>query len=166
MWSEPKVVERQPQPYVAIKVLVTMQEIGQVVPPLNGKVLDWLADRGAKPSGPPFWKYNVIDMERYLEIEAGVGVEQSLPGDGRVLAGTLPGGSYAMLAHTGHPDKLIEATAALLDWGSTQGLVWDRTDVAEGERWAARLEFYLTDPDDEPDMNKWVTELAFRLAVE
>src|SRR5688572_7287324 len=101
MWSEPKVVERQPQPYVAIKVLVTMEEIGRVVPPLNGEVFGWLADRGVTLSGPPFWKYNVIDMERQLEIEAGVAVEQPVPGDDRVLAGTLPGGSYATLVHTG-----------------------------------------------------------------
>ena len=77
-----------------------MPEIGHVVPPLNGEVFGWLADHGAKPSGPPFWKYNVIDMERHLEIEAGVAVEQPLPGDGRVLAGMLPGGSYATLVHT------------------------------------------------------------------
>jgi len=167
MWNEPKVVERQPQPYVAIKVLVTMQELGQVVPPLNDEVFSWLADHGAKPSGPPFWKYNnVIDMERQLEIEAGVAVEHSLPGDGRVLAGTLPGGSYATLVHTGHPNQLIDATAALLDWGTTEGLAWDRFVGAEGEQWGARLEFYLTDPGDEPDMNNWETELAFRVAAE
>jgi len=27
-----------------------------------------------------------------------------------------------------------------------------------------RLEIYLTDPAQEPDMSKWVTQLAFRLA--
>lgn len=166
MWNEPRVVERQPQPYVAIKVLVTMEELGQVVPPLNGEVFEWLADHDAKPSGPPFWKFNVIDMERQLEIEAGVTVEHSLPGDGRVLAGTLPGGSYATLVHTGHPSALIDATAALLDWGNAQGLTWDRSDVAEGERWGARLEFYLTDPAEEPDMDKWETELAFRVVAQ
>jgi hypothetical protein len=33
-----------------------------------------------------------------------------------------------------------------------------------GEQWASRVEFYLTDPNQEPDMNKWLTQLAFRLA--
>jgi len=33
-----------------------------------------------------------------------------------------------------------------------------------GERWGCRLETYLTDPSEEPDMNKWETQLAFRLA--
>jgi hypothetical protein len=26
------------------------------------------------------------------------------------------------------------------------------------------VEYYLTDPREEPDMSKWVTQLAFRLA--
>ena len=34
----------------------------------------------------------------------------------------------------------------------------------DGERWGGRLEIYLTDPAQEPDMSKWVTQLAFRLA--
>jgi hypothetical protein len=34
----------------------------------------------------------------------------------------------------------------------------------EGERWGCRLEIYRTDPQAEPDMTKWETELAFRLA--
>jgi hypothetical protein len=34
---------------------------------------------------------------------------------------------------------------------------------SDGDRWGSRLEFYLTDPREEP-MSKWVTQLAFRLA--
>jgi hypothetical protein len=30
--------------------------------------------------------------------------------------------------------------------------------------WGARLEIYESDPAQEPDMDKWVTDLAFRLA--
>ena len=38
------------------------------------------------------------------------------------------------------------------------------TETPAGERWTSRLEWYLTDPAQEPDMTKWQTELAFRLA--
>jgi hypothetical protein len=34
----------------------------------------------------------------------------------------------------------------------------------DGERWAARLEIYETDPAVEPDMTKRTTLLAFRLS--
>jgi hypothetical protein len=47
-------------------------------------------ERDAVPSGPPFWKYNVIDMASNLEVEAGVPVAQPLTGNGRVIAGALP----------------------------------------------------------------------------
>ncbi len=162
--SEPTLEQRPEQPYAAIKVLVTMAEMGDVVPPLNGEVFGWLTRHGATPAGPPFWKYNVIDMARQLEIEAGVGVEQPITGDDRVIAGILPAGTYATSLHVGHPDGLIDATKDLLDWGAKEGITWDKSDSAEGERWAARLEFYLTNPDDEPDMAKWETQLAFRVA--
>ena len=54
--------------------------------------------------------------------------------------------------------------AALLDWAAGEGLAWDMSPGEDGERWGGRPEVYLTDPDQEPDMSKWVTELAFRLA--
>ena len=82
----------------------------------------------------------------------------------RVVAGVLPGGRYATLRHVGHPSTLVAATAGLLDWAAAKGLEWDMVPSASGERWGARLEIYLTDPETEPDMTKWVTELAFRLA--
>jgi effector-binding domain-containing protein len=164
MSAQPEIVTRDEQPYVAIKARVTMAELGMVVPPLNGEVFGWLAQRGAAPAGPPFWKYNVIDMDRELEIEAGVTVAQPQAGDGRVIAGTLPAGRYATLIHVGHPSELAGATKTLRDWAAAQGLTWDMSLGDDGERWVSRLEIYLTDPAQEPDMSKWVTQLAFRLA--
>ncbi|HEX5296790.1 MAG TPA: GyrI-like domain-containing protein [Streptosporangiaceae bacterium] len=85
-------------------------------------------------------------------------------GDDLVVAGVLPAGRYATVTHTGHPSELVEVTGALLDWGAEQRLTWDMSPSGDGERWGARLEFYLTDPVEEPDMSKWQTQLAFRLA--
>jgi hypothetical protein len=64
----------------------------------------------------------------------------------------------------GHPSELAGATKALLDWAAAQNLTWDMSPGSGGERWGSRVEFYLTDPREEPDMSKWVTQLAFRLA--
>ncbi len=162
--TEPKIIERTDQPYVAIRANVTMAKLGETLPPLHGEVFGWLGSRGIEPAGAPFWKYNVIDMERELEVEVGVPVAGQADGDDRVLAGVLPAGRYASLMHTGHPSTLIDATRALLEWAATEGLAWDVVDTPDGQRWTARLEVYETDPDEQPDMNKWVTELAFRLA--
>jgi hypothetical protein len=66
--------------------------------------------------------------------------------------------------HVGHPSELAVATSALMDWAADQGLSWDARPDEGGERWGSRLEIYLTDPAQEPDMSKWQTQLAFRLA--
>ena len=164
MSSAPEIVTRPEQSYAAIRVRVSMADLAAVVPPLNQEVFAWLGERGAPPAGPPFWKYNVIDMAAKLEIEAGVPVAAAVAGDDRVVTGVLPAGRYATLTHVGHPSELVAATGALLDWAAGQGLTFDVTPGDDGEQWACRLENYLTDPSQEPDMSKWVTELAFKLA--
>ena len=97
------------------------------------------------------------------EIELGVPVATAVSGDGRVSAGVLPAGRYATLVYTGLQDD-IAANAALLNWGAEQGLVWDKWVAENGDAFGARLESYLTDPNDEPDPEKWETEVAIRLA--
>ena len=164
MSSAPEIVTRAEQQYVAIRTQVNQADLGTVVPPLNQEVFAWLGARGAAPAGAPFWKYNVIDMARTLEIEAGVPVAAAVAGDDRVMSGVLPAGRYATLTHVGHPSELAAATKALLDWAAEQGLTWDMTPGNDGDRWACRLEIYLTDPAQEPDMSKWVTQLEFKLA--
>ena len=160
----PTVAERPAQPYVAIRAQVTMQTLGAILPPLHPQVSAWLRGRDIPPAGAPFWKYNVIDMDRLLEVEVGVPVTAPVDGDDRVLAGVLPAGRYATLRYTGHPDGLLGATAALWEWVGQEGLTWDMTNTPDGERWGARLEIYETDPGAEPDMTKWTTQLAFRLS--
>lgn len=164
MLSEAQVIERPAQPYVAIKAQVTMQTLGTVLPELHPRVFVWLGERRIPPAGAPFWKYNVVDMGRGLEVEVGVPVAAVVDGDGQVLADVLAPGRYAALRYTGHPDGLLGATAYLLKWAEEQNLTWDVRQTPDGERWAARLEIYETDPAAQPDMSKWTTQLAFRLS--
>jgi effector-binding domain-containing protein len=155
----PTIETRTEQPYAAIPVKVPMGELGSVVPPLTGQIFDWLNARGISPAGPPFWRYVVVDMDADLELETGVPITSPPEGDTQVRTGVLPAGRYATVVHTGHPDTLVSATRDLLDWAAERGLEWD----ADGNRWGCRLEEYLSDPAEVPDMNQWQTRLAFRL---
>jgi effector-binding domain-containing protein len=148
---------------VAVKAQVTMQTIAAIADRIP-EVFGWLAARGVAPAGAPFLKYNVIDMARQLEIEAGVPVAAAVDGDGAVFSAVLPAGRYATLIHVGHPSGLYDATARLLAWASGQGLAFDMSERDGAEQWAGRLETYFTDPSQEPDMDKWETQLAFKLA--
>jgi effector-binding domain-containing protein len=163
--SAPEIVTRAEQPYVAIRGHVSMAELGAFAV-RTGEVFAWLGSRGLTPAGPPFLKYNVIDMMRQLEVENGVPLTAPVEdtGEGEVISGVLPAGRYATVTHVGHPSELVGATKALLDWAAGHGLTWDVSPGETGERWGSRLEFYLTDPREEPDMSKWITQLAFKLA--
>jgi effector-binding domain-containing protein len=161
--STPTVVAREEQPYVGIRRVVTMQTMAEIADAIPD-VLRWLADRGVRPAGPPFLRYHVIDMEAAMDVEAGVPVDAVPPVDGEVTASTLPAGRYATVSAVGHPDRLVDVTADLVGWASEAGIVWDRQPGPDGERWGCRLESYPTDPAEEPDMDRWTVELAFRLA--
>ncbi len=160
MVTKPKVTERPEQHYVGIQARVTMEELGRVIPPLWPDVFAWLAERGVAPAGPPFIRYLVVDMDEELEVEAAVPIAEAVSGDERIQAGVLPRGAYATLIHTGPPEDLVAANAALLRWGAESGAEWQMS----GERWAARIESSLTDPSAEPDRNKWQTEVAYLTA--
>jgi effector-binding domain-containing protein len=165
MSTEPRIEARAAQPYVGISGLVTVATIGLIADRIP-EIFGWLGKHGIEPAGAPFFRYYVIDMSAPMEIEVGVPVAAAAPDglDGDLFAAVLPAGRYATVTHVGHPDGLMDVTAGLLDWAERRGLRWDVTQTAGGERWGCRLEVYRTDPAVEPDMNRWETDLAFRLA--
>jgi effector-binding domain-containing protein len=163
MPTEPRIQSRAAQPYVAIRRLVTMRSIPEIADRIP-EVFAWLATRGIEPTGAPFLRYHGIDIDRHLDIAAGVPVAAPIEGDKDVISGILPTGRYVTVTHVGSFDKLADVTGALLDWGARQGLTWDMRETENGEEWGCRLELYKTNPREEPDIGKWETELAFRLA--
>jgi effector-binding domain-containing protein len=163
MSTQLEIADRPAQPYVAVRRTVTMQTFPEIADRLPG-LFGWLAERGIAPAGPPFFRYLLIDMERELDVEAGVPVAAPVDGDGEVLAGELPAGRYATTTHVGHPDDLIAVTRAFQDEAAARGLTFDATETERGTRWGCRLELLLTNPAEQPDLNKWETTLAYRLA--
>jgi effector-binding domain-containing protein len=164
MTTSARIVNRAEQPYVAVKSVVSMKEIGAVAGKFLGEIFGWVGGHGLTPAAAPFFKYNVVDMERGLEIEFGVPTAALAAGDDRVIAGVLPAGQYASLVHRGPYEQLYEANGALLDWIKEQGLTIDVKASPDGDRFGCRLEIYLTDPGVEKDPEKWETEVAIRLA--
>jgi effector-binding domain-containing protein len=163
MTTGPRIVERDDQPYLGITTTTDIEHFDEILASLR-ELFGWFAERGLTPVGAPFFRYNVVEMPGTLEVEVGVPVGPGTPGDGRVTPGVLPAGRYASLTYVGPPDDLARVTAELLDWGAARGLAWDVSTVDGQERWGSRLEIYHTDPAVQPDMAKWETELAFRIA--
>jgi effector-binding domain-containing protein len=161
--AEPRLVTRPEQPYVGVRATVTLSTIGQVADRI-GELIGWLAARGAAPAGAPFLRYWVIDMPGHLDVEAGVPIADPLDGESDLAVGALPAGRYATVIHHGHPDELVGATAGLLSWAAAHGLTWDAHDEPDGTAWGCRLEVFMSNPMEQPDMTQWDTELVFKLA--
>jgi effector-binding domain-containing protein len=157
MLSEPQIVERAATPYVGIGATVT-PPFGPVLDALFPELFGWVGVRGLEWAGPPLIRYHTTDMTNGMGIEVGVPVKGAAAGDGRVRVGELPAGPYVVATHTGPYDGLLEATKTLLDWAAQRGIQWATTDDG---RWLGRVEFYATNPAEEPDQSKWLTELAF-----
>jgi effector-binding domain-containing protein len=164
MTTSPRIVERSDQRYVAIRSVVSREELGAAAGKFFGEVFGWLHGHGVAPAGAPFFRYVTMDMERGLEIEFGVPIATDVKGNGRVLADVLPAGRYASLLHRGPYDQLYNANGALGKWIEEQGLQVEVKPSTTGDVFGCWLEIYLTDPAVEKDPQKWETEVAFKLA--
>jgi effector-binding domain-containing protein len=161
MQHEPQVQQRAAQPYVGIRMRVTMEGFGAAIDVGFPEVFGWLGEHGVARAGPPFIRYLVIDMETELEVELVVPVRGEVEGDGRVRSDVLPAGRYVTLRHVGPYDGLIASNAALQQWAQEQGIALDSWGTDRGSAWRGRVEHYLTDPSTEPDPANWEVDVAY-----
>ena len=163
MLAEPRIEDRDAQPYAAIPVRVTLPEWGQANA-LLGEVLGWLAERNIPVSGPPVYRYRVIgDTDTAYELEVGWLVHSPVEGDDRVVSGEMPAGSYVTTTHTGHPDGLFQSYERLEAWAVEQGIEWASNSSGGREISGGRFELFMTDPAVEPDPAKWQVEVLYLL---
>ena len=156
MLTLPKVVEREATHYAAVAAEVRMP-FGEAIGPLMDEAAGYLASAGGS-FGPAVFRYELIDMPR-LEMQFGFVTPQPVAGNSRVKPGVLPAGKYATVTYVGPYDDLESVTAVVIGWAKQKGIEWDSTPAASGERFAARFEIYHNGPMDEPDPQKWETEV-------
>jgi effector-binding domain-containing protein len=105
------------------------------------------------PEDPPFARYWAVNVDR-IDVEAGVVVASALAGTGDIEAGSLPGGDAAILEYFGPYGDMEPAYRELEKWVRDQGR------QPAGSPW----EVYYSDPEQEPDPQKWRTEIVMPLA--
>jgi hypothetical protein len=161
MPNTPKLVEREATHYAAISAEVNIP-FDDVIGPLMEEVAGYLGGAGVQGFGPAVFRFDVIDMPR-LEVQFGFVTPKAVAGNARVKAGVLPAGKYVTLTYFGHYDKLIEVTGSVINWARAEGIEWDSTPTAGGEVFAGRFEIYPNGPMDEPDPNKWETQIWIKV---
>ena len=126
MLTEPKLENRGEQHYVAIRTQVAIP-FGKLLQPMWDEVHAWLADKGVATAGAPFIRYLTTDMEKKLDLEAGFPVPAAVTGDGRITAGVLPAGRYAVLLYTGpyRGEGVFKANVAMIEWAKENNIAWE-----------------------------------------
>lgn len=163
MLTLPEIIIRPPQSYAYRSFRVRMNEMQKPASEGFPAIFALLAEQGIAPIGAPFYNYRRIDMADTLDVEAGVPVARNGNERGDIRFGSLPGGRFVSMRWHGHPDRLEAATAMLIGWLRLTRQPLDMEERADGDHFACRLEIYEANPEDEPNMDKWVTELAFKL---
>ena len=162
MMTEPRIVERTAQPYVALRRTVGIP-FGDVVDQTLPRLWRWLESHAIEPAGPPFFKYDLIKMPDRLEIQFGVPLAAVPAIDREIVTGVLPAGRYATLTYHGPYNQLTAANGALIDWVRQNALELDAESTPEGERFACRFESYTNDPREVQNPADWETVLYYKL---
>jgi effector-binding domain-containing protein len=107
--------------------------------------------QGVAAAGAPFARYHSFGAT--VDLEAGMPVTAPIQPDGEVRPGQLPAGPAAIAVHVGPYEGLPATYAAIEAWIASTG------HTASGGPW----EIYLTDPSQEPDPSRWITEVIYPL---
>jgi effector-binding domain-containing protein len=145
--SRYQLVHLEPQATVARRARVRTGHVGGAIGRMLEGVFESIETRGTEAAGPPYARY--YDMGETMDVEVGVPVAAPLEVPPPDVAAELPGGRAVTTQHVGPYDALGDSWIALYAWIAEEGLTPD-----------ASWERYLTDPDDEPDPARWITELV------
>ena len=148
---QPRIEKRNKQSYSAIKSNLKREEMPQLLPPLIPEFFQWLSENNIDPGGAPFFNY--LKMENELEIEVGIPTKFQVQGDGHVEPGVFPEGKYAVATYVGTYKNLFAVNGAIEKWKDENNLKFK----------SPKVEFYPTDPAEEPNPENWETIIINRI---
>jgi effector-binding domain-containing protein len=155
--SEHRIVESSPQPTIAVRVRVPMDDLDLAA--LFATHLQRVHALVGERAGPAYGRYHEFGPT-HVDVEMGIVVGDSTPpaipdeeGEDRIQVSELPGGPIAMAVHRGSYDGLGDAYNELHDWIHQQGR----------EDGPGPWESYIDDPGAVEDIADLRTELHWPL---
>lgn len=142
--------ELQPRRAAAIRFQTDVPGIAKLFGPALGRIFGRIGRAGVQCTGTPLALYYSVG-EDGVDMEVAVPVSAPLAKEGSddVHMIDLPAGPVAMTLHIGPYEECGAGYEAIDQWMHENGR------EPGGPMW----EVYLTDPQAEPDPQKWVTEI-------
>jgi effector-binding domain-containing protein len=156
---------RKKQPYLAIRSRLFKRQIHKQAQLFLPEVRKFMEEQGIPYTGPSFFRYNTISPTGEMDIEFGHFTDKLYSGSGPVRAGILPAGSFMSVTWTGHYNRLSDVNAMLMGWAKMTGVEWDCASTEAGTFFGCRIDIFHRSMRNEPNPDKWETEVAIMLKV-
>ena len=140
------------QQVLTIKAVCSQEELSDKLGELYGQIVTEMQQNKLEFAGQPFAIYHKYDPKA-IEFEAGIPVNKAGKTKGAIVAKELKGGPVAMIAHYGPYEGTYNAHMAMDQW-----ITANKKEVKN-----APWEVYVTDPVQEKDPAKWLTEIYYPL---
>jgi effector-binding domain-containing protein len=151
MSYEPEIETREVSPTAVIRTTVPLSGIAAALSSIYSEVIAYLSRIGLTPL-EAFARYTIHDGGTRVGMEAGFSTTGPVQPEGRIEAGSLPGGEAATVLHVGPYDQVGDAYEAVEAWLKEKGR------EPAGHPW----EVYLSMPDEVPPR----THVVFPLSPE
>jgi AraC family transcriptional regulator len=146
----PKKVHLTEQTVAAVRERVPMTSLTDFFARAFGMVTAAVQGQGATLAGPPFARYRGMPGET-VDVEAGFPVTGNVKEADGVSGGILPETDAFEALHIGPYDTLQQTYGAIQQQMAAEGL------APADMMW----EYYLSDPEKEPDPAKWQTRVVW-----
>lgn len=151
--GQPRKIHITGQPVAVVRERVPMDALTSFFGRAFGAVMAAVQVQGGSPAGPPFALYHGMPGET-VDVEAGFPVAGDFHGTGEVASGALPDTDAYEAIHTGPYDTL----------GSTYDAIKKSMEADGASPADSMWEYYLTDPEQQPDPATWQTRVVWPVA--
>ena len=151
--QQPRRIHITEQPVAVVRERVPMDSLTSFFDRAFGAVMAAVQMQGARPAGPPFAMYHGMPGET-VDVEAGFPIAGNFEGTGEVSSGVLPDTDAFEAVHTGPYDTL----------GSTYDAIREHMEADGAAPADSMWEYYLTDPQKQPDPATWQTRVVWPVA--
>jgi len=138
--------------FAGIRKTVKWENIGDEMGNMYQEISSFLLKEKMEPAGMPFAIYHSMNKDK-IEIECGVPVASPFEPEAGINCGKQHAGKYAFAVHTGSYETLEKTHSAIQRWISEHSF-----SLTGGP-----VEVYLTGPQNEPDQEKWKTNIYYPL---
>lgn len=149
-------IQMEPLMVLGIEDSVPVADLSMALGNLYGELAVYMESNAIEMAGQPLCVYKVWNpQDGYTILQAAIPVnaEVDISGTERIKLTTVGGGEVAKAVHMGAYEGSEATHIAIDEWVTSQG-----RQIA-GAPW----EVYVTDPGNEPDTSKWITEIYYPL---